>query len=87
MLWMLYDRQRSQGPTLAAIFFLSCFIHMILDAITSHIFWLAPFSYVQQPASLAEYGFWQPAYIELLIVLWALGLWQKERLLRILSKV
>ena len=43
LLWLRLDHRRSQSAVSAVIFTLNGFIHIILDTITGHILWLAPF--------------------------------------------
>ena len=79
---------RRARPALAVIFTLNGFIHMFLDYIAGNIHWLAPF--VNEPYSLfhvaaIHHPWWlnfilhRSFGIELAIVLWAYGLWRRER--------
>jgi len=86
--WFVMDR-RSQNPVSAFMLSFGGFIHMILDTVPGHIFWLAPYSY--RPFSIVEplekanpwlvdrFPGW--AYgIELLILIWAVRLFSLDSL-------
>lgn len=85
--WFIIDRYRHAQPVFALIFFLGGLVHTLLDMFTGRMFLLAPFSYARQQVSLAEYGFWDPVYLECFIVLWAVVLWKKRQLASLLAKI
>ena len=86
--WFVIDR-KSQNPVSAFMVSFGGFIHMILDTVPGHIFWLAPFSY--QPFSIGELveaanpwlvqSFPGWAYgVELLILIWSFSLFSRNSL-------
>jgi inner membrane protein len=91
VLWLLVAR-RSQNPVSAFMFSIGGFIHMILDTVTGHVFWLAPISYkpfsignmveTANPCLVDHSPEWSYG-IELVILVWALWLFalgvRKER--------
>ncbi len=80
LLWLLLYHRRSQKAALSFIFTLNGFIHIVLDTITSHILWLAPF--MDKPFSLitnsskgvSYFTHWTFA-LEIFLIFFALFLW------------
>ncbi|ABB24243.1 metal-dependent hydrolase [Pelodictyon luteolum] len=87
VLWLLIARFQHTPSAFAVVFFFGGVIHTVLDMFTGHLFLLAPISFVRQKISLAEYGLWDPFFLELFIVLGALIVWKKEQLSVLLSKI
>lgn len=52
LLWLLLHHSHSQNAASSFIFTLNGFIHIVLDTITGHILWLAPF--MDRPFSLIK---------------------------------
>ncbi|HHE07659.1 MAG TPA: hypothetical protein ENL01_01905 [Chlorobaculum parvum] len=86
--WLLLLTNKTGGKALLLfIFALNGFIHMVLDIVASHIFWLPPFSYrifhelwlMKEFASGFESHFpnWHYA-LEALIILWSIILFLKS---------
>ena len=83
LVWLESNSYRSQAPSLAFIFILGGFIHIILDIIAGYLWWFAPF--VDEAYSLENYApqgllkipHWELG-LELGIILWALSLWLKR---------
>ena len=85
-LWVKLARQKA-GAALALIFFISGFIHMLLDTIVGDIWWLAPF--IDKPYALftvpAVYQPWWLNFVlhwsfalEIAIAVWALLVWRSD---------
>ncbi|WP_018609325.1 metal-dependent hydrolase [Uliginosibacterium gangwonense] len=83
----LWYAKRKFTPLLAFMFSLNGLIHMVLDSVFGHIWWLAPWSdYSFNMFSVRKfYDHWWLNYlfhwglaVELLIVLWAFHLWRKS---------
>ncbi|WP_445369333.1 metal-dependent hydrolase [Methylomonas sp. BW4-1] len=79
-------------PVLALIFTGNGMLHMVLDYISTNIYWLAPF--VNKPFALIKvpsvYQDWwlnfllhRSFVLEILLVIWATGLWFRRRLNRL----
>ncbi len=82
-LWMKWSRHRSQAASLAVIFTLGGFIHMILDVIADSTLVFAPFdnkAYSLEntfPDILHDLPYWELG-LEFCIIVWALSLWLKR---------
>lgn len=86
--WLLLLANKTGGKALLFfIFALNGFIHMVLDTVTGHIFWLAPFSYrifsglwlmkEYAPGFESRFPNWHYA-LEALIILWSIILFLKS---------
>jgi LexA-binding, inner membrane-associated putative hydrolase len=74
------DKTWSKIPASCFIFTLNGFIHLILDTITGHILWLAPFrneqfSLITESSGGAHYFTQWGFCLELFLIFWALFLW------------
>jgi inner membrane protein len=89
ILWFRLSLQRKKA-TLAVIFSLGGFIHMILDTIVGDIWWFMPF--IDKPFALATvpaiYKPWWLNFllhwsfrIEIMLICWAIYLWRTNRCL------
>jgi inner membrane protein len=83
VLWLGWLHNRSKNQTRSLIFSLNGFIHTVLDTLTGHISWLAPF--MDKPFSLTADASAATMYftrwtfgLELLLILWAFSLWYKS---------
>jgi hypothetical protein len=83
LLWLRQNHNRSLNPVSAVIFTLNGFIHMALDTVTGHIFWLAPF--INKPFSLIQNTSVTPNYfthwtfaLELLLIILAICVWNQS---------
>jgi membrane-bound metal-dependent hydrolase YbcI (DUF457 family) len=80
LLWLRLRHRSSQNAASAVIFTLNGFIHIVLDTITGHIFWLAPF--MDKPFSLiadssrgADYFTHWTFGFEIFLIFFALFVW------------
>jgi inner membrane protein len=80
--------KKSQNPVLALLFSVGGLIHLMLDTISSKIFWLAPFSFkpfsfeslirAYAPSIMENNPNWENT-IESLIILWAIYLFVEHK--------
>jgi len=80
LLWLQLDKTRSKVPALCFIFTLNALIHLILDTVTGHILWLAPFtnqqfSLITESSGGAHYFTQWGFGLEFFLMFWALFLW------------
>ncbi len=80
--WMRLDNYNSKTPSLAVIFTLNGFVHLILDTIGGKIYWLARIGTVGEAFGMQQYLLWSSATIELFILFAALCLWNKKLIIR-----
>ncbi len=83
VLWLLWHQHRGKKQAAAFIFALNGFIHIVLDNITDHIFWVAPFMqhpiFLTADTSAAANYFTHRAFgLELLLIVWALSEWYRS---------
>lgn len=87
-LFLANSKKNGITAVYAVIFSLEGVFHMILDTLSRHIYWLAPFSYksfcvedligMHAPWFLQKYPWWESG-IEAIIVIWALSLFINGR--------
>lgn len=81
--WLLLQRNRGKNQATFFIFVLNGFIHIVLDTLTGHLFWIAPsvdnaiFWIADTSAETNYFTHWTFA-LELLLILWALTEWYKS---------
>lgn len=79
------DNKRHQWPSMSVVFTFSGFIHIVLDTLVGHIFWLDPFVDMKNPVSFAEYIPWDSGFLELFVFLLAIYLWKKDVIVKMLT--
>ncbi len=91
LLWLRLQKTWSKVPALCFIFTLNALIHLILDTVTGHILWLAPFSDKQfsliTESSEGGHYFTQWGFgLELFLMFWALLVWLTSSIRKIKHK-
>ena len=85
--WLILESNQKQNPTLAVIFTLNGFIHLILDTITGKIFWLTPFISPDKSFTLKPYLLLNQYTLELLVFVAAICLWKKNVILENIARL
>ncbi len=84
---LLLDFNRGRTMAFAFIFTFNGLIHTLLDTIAGYVLIFAPFADINKPFTLAHYFPWDEGFLELFVILWALYLWKKDKILGVFSKI
>jgi len=79
--WLGLNKKHHQAPVLAVIFTFNGFVHLFLDTLVGHIYWMDK----NKPFSLSGYVPWDAGFLELFVFLWAIYLWKKNTIVNLLS--
>ena len=83
LLWLRIDKTRRNVAASCFIFTLNALVHLILDTVTGHILWLAPFSnqhfsLITERSEGAHYFTQWGFALELFLIFFALCVWLKS---------